>query len=247
MNTTFNPHISVDCIVFGFDGKNLRVLVVSRDKSEESSKLKHGKIKLKLPGNLILEDEDLNDSAYRTLKELTGLDNVFLKQFGVFSNPERLSKDTDDLEWLCKLSHLPVKRVVTVAFYSLIRLNLSKPTKLSIDFNAQWYPVNQLPELIFDHNEIVKEGLSSLQKEILSEPLCFELLPKKFTMNQLQKIYEVVLDVELDNRNFRKKINQLEYLTPLDEKQTGVAHKPAKFYQFNRKKYFEKKKELIVF
>jgi 8-oxo-dGTP diphosphatase len=240
MNRTLNPYISVDCVIFGFDGEKLQVLLINRD--WQNSDRKKGN-RLKLPGDLIIKGEPLGESAQRILKEYTGLENIYLKQFNVFDNPERLSNE-ENLNWLRKTSGLAdIYRVVTIAYYSLIELDMSRRTELSIVYDARWYPVENIPELIFDHNEILESGLINLRKGFLTDPLCFELLPTKFTLNQLQKLYEVILGFELDNRNFRKKINRLEYIIPLNERQTGVTHKPARLYIFDREKYDELKKD----
>lgn len=232
---SLNPHVSVDCVVFGFNDQKLKVLLIERERIPKSHLKGH---KLKLPGNLISEVEDLDISASRTLKELTGLNNIFLKQFGVFSSPERLSPP-EDLNWLRKTSGLKVDRVVTVAYYSLIKISESNTTEKTI-----WQPINELPELIFDHNNIVKSALEELRKEIRTEPLCFELLPKKFTIRQMQNLYEAILGERLDNRNFRKKIKPLEFLTPLSEKEKEVNHKPAQLYKFDKRLY-EKHRKVV--
>lgn len=233
MRRAKNPHISVDCVIFGFEHNKLKVLLINRDLKDSTGRSN----KLKLPGDFIIKREVLNDSAKRILKEYTGLENIYLRQFGVFDNPDRLSPE-EDLKWLRDTSDLlDIDRVVTIAFYSLIKLNMSRKTELSIVYDAKWYPVENIPDLIFDHNKILNSGLLTLQKEFLTDPLCFELLPVKFTLNQLQKIYEVILGFKLDNRNFRKKINKLEYIIPLNEKQTGVTHKPARLYIFDKEKF----------
>ena len=171
MNTGFNPHISVDIVVFGFDdNEGLKVLLINRDKDEK----KYSK-KLKLPGSLIIIRERLHDSAQRVLQELTGIKDIYLKQFAVFDNPERL-KNGEDLQWLCDSSGIRVERVVTIAYYSLVKLYHYSETELSKAYNARWYSLDSVPGLIFDHNEIVNEGLSVLRKEFLTEPLSFKLL-----------------------------------------------------------------------
>ncbi len=239
MQRALNPHISVDCVIFGFNGNKLQLLLINRDMRTASS---NETIPLKLPGDLILKGEPLHESAKRILKEYTGLDNIFLQQLAVFDNPQRLS-DKENLDWLRVTSGLPdIDRVVTIAYYSLIKLDMSHRTELSIVYDARWYPVDAVPRLIFDHNNILESGLKTLRKAFLTDPLCFELLPVKFTINQLQKIYEIILGCELDNRNFRKKINRLDYIIPLNEKQKGVNHKPARFYVFNKKRYNNFKK-----
>ena len=118
-----------------------------------------------------------------------------------------------------------------------MKLHHYSETALSKAYNARWYNLDSIPDLIFDHNEIINEGLSALRKEFLTEPLCFKLLPGKFTINQLQLISESILGFKIDNRNFRKRINRLEYIVPLNEHQTGVAHKPARYYIFDHQKF----------
>ena len=231
--TNLNPHVSVDCVIFGFHAGKLKVLLIEREKIPKSHLRGH---KLKLPGNLIAESEDLDISAIRTLKELTGLDNIFLKQFGVFSSPGRLSSP-DDLAWLRKTSGLIVDRVVTVAYYSLIKIAESNITEKTL-----WHPVDDLPDLIFDHNHIIVKALEALRGEIRSEPLCFELLPKKFTIRQMQNLYEAILGELLDNRNFRKKVKPLEFLIPLPEKEKEVNHKPAQLFKCDKKLYQKHRK-----
>jgi 8-oxo-dGTP diphosphatase len=230
---TLNPHISVDCVIFGSDEGTLKVLLIERQKVSHSHLGGH---KLKLPGSLISENVDLDTSAIRTLKELTGLENIYLKQYSVFGDPGRLTP-SEDLEWLRKTSGIKVDRVVTIAYYSLIKISESTITKKTI-----WIPVYALPELIFDHNSIIEAALENLRNEIRNRPLCFEMLPKKFTLRQMQNIYESILNVKLDNRNFRKKVRHLNFLIPLTEKEKRVSHKPAQLYKFDKKLYEENKK-----
>lgn len=236
-----NPHISVDCVIFGFDSTELKILLVKREKLENEDPTQVSGL-LKLPGSLIDEYEDLDESAYRVLKELTGLDKIYLKQLSVFGNPKRLSK-SNDLLWLKTTSAVNIERVVTVAYYSLVKIDESDP-EAHMNSNAFWLPVHNLPELIFDHNQIIIKALENLRKEIRHEPIGFELLPKRFTLRQLQNLYEVILDTKLDNRNFRKKISNLEYLIPLNEKEVGVNHKPAQYYRFDKKIYKKHQKDL---
>lgn len=236
-----NPHISVDCVIFGFDIQQLKVLLIERDHlKDENPDISSGLHKL--PGNLISDTEDLNEAAYRILKELTGLDHIFLNQFGVFGNPDRLG-NPNDLIWLQSTSELPVDRVITIAYYSLVKINDSNPTD-SLLAKANWIPVHNLPTLIFDHAQIIHRALEALRKELRTEPIGFELLPKKFTLRQLQNLYEVILGNELDNRNFRKRITRLEYIIPLAEKEEDVSHKPAQLYKFDRKHFARSRKDI---
>ncbi|MBN1183036.1 MAG: NUDIX domain-containing protein [Bacteroidales bacterium] len=239
MRTNLNPFISVDCVVFGYDDQELKVLLISRDKSDAKNELPG---RYKLPGDMIIKGERLQASAQRVLLELTGLDDVFLKQFAVFDDPERLNT-RDDLKWLQVSSGIDINRVVTIAYYALIKLEESKKTKLSVAYNACWFSINEIPEMIFDHNVILNQALSTMQKGLLTDPHCFELLPEKFTLNQLQKVYETILNVNLDNRNFRKKVQRLNYIIPLNETQKGVAHKPARFFIFKRDTFDEVMKD----
>jgi 8-oxo-dGTP diphosphatase len=242
MTADLNPHISVDCVVFGFDGCELNVLLINRDPASA----RHRKEKLKLPGDLIISGEMLAAAAQRILTEFTGLHNIYLKQFGIFDDPQRLNS-SDDLAWLRNRSGLAVERVVTVAYYSLVKIDRSLQTDLSIAYHACWYSCASVPALIFDHNRILQNGMDVLRRELLTEPLCFELLPEKFTLNQLQRLYEAILGCSLDNRNFRKKIQRLPYIVPLNERQRGVAHKPAQLHVFDNKKYDQLKNNHTVF
>ncbi|NJM14695.1 MAG: NUDIX hydrolase [Bacteroidales bacterium] len=240
MKGTLNPYISVDCVVFGFEEGQLKVLLINRDAEEKNKDI------FKLPGALIKFNEELAHSASRTLSELTGLNNIYLKQFGVFDNPKRLQV-TDDLKWLHLSTGVEVNRVVTIAYYSLIKIDESKTTELSHAFNAQWFVIDVLPRLVFDHASIIAAGLQALGKELLTEPLAYELLPKKFTLNQLQQVYEAILRISIDNRNFRKKTIKLGYVQRLNEKQSGVAHKPAQLYTFNKQLFEEYKQKFNGF
>jgi len=245
MNSNLNPHVSVDCVVFGFDSEQLKVLLVERKIISKNHKTIVSS-DLKLPGDLVQNNENLDTSATRVLKELTGLDNIYLKQFNSFGDPQRIS-NPKDLNWLITTSNLPIKRVVTVAYYSLVKIDQSNINPSSDEYNYNWYNVDEIPNLAFDHNNILEKGLEALRYKIRTEPIGFELLPKKFTKNQLQKVYEEILGVKLDNRNFRKKIANLKYIVPLNEKQKGVAHKPAELYKFDKKIYLKNRKESLGF
>ncbi len=236
------PNVSVDCVVFGFDFTNLNVLLIERnitiDKIEYAD--------LKLPGDLMRLDEDLDDSAERILKENTGLSDIYLKQFKSFGSPDRLKRKKRDLEWLRQIDH-PEEHVITIAYYSLIDISEQKSSKLVISNNARWCPVNEVTDLVMDHLNILTNALEHLRIELLNKPIGFELLPDKFTLSQLQKLYEVILGTCFDKRNFRKKISSMKYLIPLNEKQTGVAHKPARLYIFSREVYTKTKKDNFDF
>ena len=239
---SINPHISVDCVIFGFSTSQLKVLLIEREYLDEQGNMAKD---FKLPGDFISTMEDLDHAACRTLEELTGLNDIFLKQYAVFGNPERISRPVD-VNWLISTTGLPIKRVVTSAYFALINISDSKDEH-AIKNNASWQDVQDFPKLAFDHGELIKRGLEHLRNALRNEPIGFELLPEKFTIRELQSLYEIILNRKLDNRNFRKKILKSKFLQQLEEKQVGVAHKPAFFYQFNKAVYEQHKKDHLGF
>ncbi|MUP37204.1 NUDIX hydrolase [Labilibaculum euxinus] len=238
-----NNYISVDCVIFGYNGQELQVLLVDRTLTNNSTGQPEF-TDLTLTGNHIYEDETIEQAAYRVLFDLTGLKNVFLDQFKTFAHPDRLKKE-NDRRWLIHDGRDPDKRIVSIGYFALLATqNITLEWK---GRNVKWVPVSEVGELAFDHNQILEEALIALRNKIKQEPIGFELLPEKFSLTQLQNIYEVILSTELDKRNFRKKIARMKYLIPTDEKQTGVAHKPARLYVFSREVYEKTKKELFDF
>lgn len=235
-----NPHISIDCVIFGFDGENLKVLLIKRRLGNSSPETDY-----KLPGDFITDEEDLEMAAARILHELTGLTDIFLKQLWVFGSPDRIRKEKD-MKWLRETTGLPIERVVTVAYYSLIKIVDSQEELISRN-NALWMNLNEIPELAFDHTEILQRALKTLRNRLQNEPIGFELLPQVFTIRQLQNLYEVILGRKLDNRNFRKKILKAEYLVPTKNKETEVAHKPARLFKFDKDIYEKAEMKAIGF
>jgi len=239
---SINPQISVDCVIFGFSTSQLKVLLIQRDYSGANGEPVQD---YKLPGDFITIREDLDLAAARTLDELTGLQNIFLEPFAVFGKPDRIHKK-EDLNWFMETTGRGIQRVVTSAYFALINISESN-SDYAINNNAVWVDVHQIPGLAFDHQEIVNKGLSHLQNALRHEPIGFELLPEKFTIRKLQTLYEVILNCKLDNRNFRKKILKAKYLIQLDEKQAGVAHKPAYYYRFDKTIYDVNRKNSLGF
>ncbi len=232
-NKNLNPHVSVDCVIFGYAEQQLKLLLIRRSlpaAEQDADRF------LALPGDLVLEDEDLDQAAKRVLKELTGLDNVFLEQFEAFGAPERVKKEKDK-QWLRSVRENPEARVITVAYFSLIDAAACRLQPGSFSAQAVWIPISEVPELAFDHNEIFEHALDELKRKIQLRPIGFELLPEKFTLSELQNLYEAILGRELDKRNFRRKLLRSGFLKALEEKQQGVANKPAQFYRLNREKY----------
>jgi 8-oxo-dGTP diphosphatase len=186
-----------------------------------------------LPGDLVDTEESLDDAAARVLYELTSLEGIYLKQFYTFGDPNRV-RGLKDQEWLRNFRAHPEKRVITVAYYSLVKMDEYQPHPSSFASEAKWIEINAVPQLAFDHNEIVEQGLRALREELTTKHIGFELLPEKFTLSQLQLLYEVILDKKLDKRNFRKNIKKMDQVIALDEKQKGVLHKPAQLFRFER-------------
>lgn len=230
-----NPHVSVDCVIFGFGFEELKVLLIERGLPDDGG-LGAAKPTLMLPGDLIYDNENLDQSAMRVLKALTSLENIYLEQFAAFGEPARVRRE-EDLAWLRSMREDPEARVITVGYYSLVRLDKFKPAPAYYARSADWYPVSSVPELAFDHNAILDAALARLKNKARVEPIGFELLPQKFTLSQLQKLYEAILGIPLDKRNFRRKIMSRGFLTELQEKQQGVPHKPAMLYQFDAAQY----------
>ena len=227
-----NNHISVDCVVVGFDGEGLCVLLVKRDGIDDSGEF-HG---MKLPGSLIYEDEDLDQAAARVLFELTGLKNVNLMQFKTFGSKNR-TKDPRDVLWLERAQGAHVERIVTVGYVALVKIDRTNEKQL-VNSSAFWTPVSEIGDLAFDHNLIVAEALSNLRGVTDMNPsVLFKLLPRKFTATQFRSLYEILLNHRVDARNFHKKIALMDYVVPLEERQQGVAHRAARYYKFDRKKY----------
>lgn len=239
------PNLSVDCVIFGFDFDHLNVLLIERD-LPEPGKNNIPQRRHALPGNLIGIDEPLDDSARRVLKELTNLDDLYLEQFHTFGSPNRVKREYDR-QWLMATRPDPDIRVITVAYYSLVKLGDYHPSPSSFARSAVWWPVSEVPELAFDHNSILTKALSHLRNKLATRPIGFELLPLKFTFGQLQRVYETILGIDFDKRNFRRKILNMDVLIPLDEKQTGVPHKPARLYMFNEDRYRNLLEQDLVF
>lgn len=215
------PAVTVDCVVFGLDADQiLKVMLIQRNIPPFEGEWA-------LPGGFVRLEESLEDAAMRELQEETGIKEIFLEQLYTFGT---VNRD-------------PRERVITVAYYALINLIEQKIQATTDARNAQWFALDEIPALAFDHNQILNVALQRLQGKLRYEPIGFELLPSKFTLSQLQKLYETVLRQTLDKRNFRRKILKMNLLIELAEKQTGVAHRAAQLYQFDEQKYLELKQK----
>jgi 8-oxo-dGTP diphosphatase len=224
--------VSVDCVVFGFDDNQLKVLLIEQEKAPGST---INEKRYALPGDLVFLSEGLDAAARRVLNELTSLENVYLEQFHTFGDPDRVS-ELKDKEWLRSFRKNPDTRVITTGYYSLVKMEDYNPKAASFASDIVWWDVNEFPDLAFDHNNILTRGLSALRERFRHHPIGFELLPKKFTLSQLQELNEIVLGEKLDKRNFRRKISKMKSIIPLDEKQKGVLHKPAQLFEYDASK-----------
>lgn len=225
-------NISVDCVVFGFDSdQDLKVLLITKQENPKTRNLR-GKTQVALPGDLIQHDEELDPAATRILKSLTSIDKIYLKQFAIFSNPDRVKQEKDQV-WLRNFRKNPEERVITIGYISLINIQDFKPEASSFADEVIWTSVLNIPELTFDHNEILNTAIQFLKKE-LNHQMTSVLLPKNFTLPQLQKLHENVLDKKIDKRNFRKQILKEGVIKKTNHmNKTGRKGKPATFYQFN--------------
>jgi 8-oxo-dGTP diphosphatase len=208
------PALTVDAVVFGFDGNRLQVLLIRRGIAPFCGMWA-------LPGGFVRDDETLEAAVRRELEEETGVRAVYLEQFHAFSAPDRD----------------PRERVVSVAFWALVRMSDHRTAAATDASDAQWFPVPDLPGLAFDHADIAAAAITHLRERIRRQPFGFNLLPEKFTLTELQTLYEAIAGESLDKRNFRKRILALGFLTALAETRSGGAHRPAQLFRFNLTQY----------
>lgn len=208
--------LAVDCIIFGFDSEDLKILLVKRDFEPEKGKWS-------LMGGFLKKDEILDNAAIRVLNEYTGFHDIYMEQLYAFSE---VNRD-------------PVERTISVAYFALIDVE-NHNKELIQNFNAKWFSVSNVPKLIFDHDKMIAHAIRRLRYKTSIKPIGFELLPEKFTMRQLQKLYEAILSKELDKRNFISKINSLEILIKLEDKDMLSSRKGSYLYTFDKDKYEEK-------
>jgi hypothetical protein len=216
--------ISIDCLIFGFNNGSLEILLVQH--GEGISKGRWA-----LPGGWIKYAESIDDSASRILSDLTGVTNIYLEQIRAFGD----------------VSRYPTKRVITIVYYALV-----KPENYTLHAgftaaDAQWFKISEIPPLPYDHDQIVAEGIAFLKEKARREPIGFNLIPKKFTLLQLQALYEAILGSKLDKPNFRRKILKMNFLEVCKEKQTDVSHRAASLYRFDKRKYARLKDKGFIF
>ena len=219
MNTFYGEHskvwLSVDCIIFGFDEGKLKILIGKR-------KMDPGRGEWSLYGGFVRSDESVDDAASRTLFVLTGLRNLFMRQVGAFGNVDRD----------------PGERVVSIAYYALINVK-DYDDILRRAHGLVWMDVNEIPQLYSDHNEMVLKARKMMQQKLATEPVGFRLLPSLFTLTQLQKLYEAVNGVELDKRNFRKHVKEMDFIEKTELIDKTSSKRGAYLYRFNKRVYNE--------
>lgn len=215
--------LAVDCIIFGFDGKQMKALLIKRGFQPEKGKWS-------LMGGFVSKNENVDEAAARILKQLTGLTNIYMEQLFCFGDTDRDSAG----------------RVVSVSYFALINI-AEYNEQLTSDHEARWFPLDKIPALIFDHKQMVQKAKERLQQKVANHPIGFELLPVKFTLSQLQSLYEGIYESPLDKRNFTRKILSLNILKKLAEKEKEFSRKGAYYYVFDRNKYGKLNHEGIKF
>ena len=213
-----HPAVTTDCVIFGFNGERLQVLLIERG-------IEPFKGRWAFPGGFLKMDETAEEGAKRELKEETGLENAYIQQLHTFSNPNRD----------------PRERVITIAYYALVKIQEVKGGDDAA--SAKWFPLDVIPPLAFDHDYILRMATQRLREQIHFQPIGFELLPEKFTIRELQSLYETILGINFDRRNFSKKMLHLEILNELDETVWPTPKREAKLYKFNSEKYEELKRK----
>jgi 8-oxo-dGTP diphosphatase len=227
MSFTYNyarPALTTDCVVFGLDQDDLKILLIQRAIPPFENEWA-------LPGGFIHVGEDVDTCARRELEEETNLKDVYLEQLATIGTPDRD----------------PREHVVTVAYFALVNLIEHPPTAATDARNAAWFSFDDLPPLAFDHDKILKLARQRLRGKVRYQPIGFELLPEKFTLTQLQHLYELILEHPLDKRNFRKKVAKLDILTETNEVEQDVARRAARLYRFDRSRYQKLQKQGINF
>jgi len=214
---------AVDCIIFGFDGYELKLLLIKRGFEPEKGRWS-------LMGGFVQSDERPEDAASRVLKQLTGLENVYMEQLKVFGEPNRD----------------PIERTISITYFALIDIKRYEK-QISDDYRAEWFPLNRVPQLIFDHNEMVLHAKMRLRYKAALHPILFELLPEKFTIPQIMTLYEQVYDVELDKRNFTRKLRSTGLLVKQADKDKENSKKGAFYYKLDKATYKEKFTKFLNF
>lgn len=236
-HTHFLPHLSIDCVIFGFHNNQLKVLLLQWKDTGKWS----------LPGGFIFRDEHIDEAAMRILKNRTGIDNIFLQQFRVFGDPKRTRGKHGSKQINESTKNWLKERFVTIGYWSIVDFEKVEPTPDEFSIQCQWWDIANVCPLMLDHNQILDEALSSLRRNLHEFPIGKNLLPGTFTMPELQRLYETILGKKLDRRNFQKKMLALDILNKTKHRKTGGAHKAPFLYKFEAKKYKRALQEGIMF
>jgi 8-oxo-dGTP diphosphatase len=234
----FQPGLSIDSVIFGFHDNELKVLLTKLKRMDYWT----------LAGGFVYKDEHVDDAAIRILRERTGVSNIFLKQYYVFGDPKRSDrkfhvKRMNDTGWAFKKDYWLLQRFVTVGYYALVDFSKVNPTADYMSDACEWHDIHDLPSLIMDHQNILDKALEVVRTQLKYQPVGYNLLPRKFTMPELQKLYETILDRKLDRRNFQRKMLGYGILKRLEKRRQGGAHKAPYLYSFDLKKYHRALKE----
>lgn len=240
----FLPNISVDIAIFGFHNNQLKILLNKWKKTDSWC----------LPGGYVMKEDSIDDSAKRILKERTGLSRIFLQQFYTFGSPDRVKNKGIEISRLSETFGVEIKpdnwlfaRMISVGYFALVEYSKVKPKPDALSEKCEWYDIDKIPPLFFDHNEIIKKALVQLRMETFQHPVGFNLLPEKFTLPELLGLYETILGRKLDRRNFQKKILSFDILKKLDERRNIGPHRAPTLYSFDKKRYNEALNEGLNF
>lgn len=226
------PHLSIDCVIFGYHENQLKILLVKWKNTSEQS----------LPGGYIRYEETLQQAADRILKERTGLEKIFLKQFETFGDPER--SKTFTLEKMSAITGIQLKksnwmmeRFVSIGYYAIVEYSKVSPAPDIFSEQCIWCDIDKVPHLAFDHNEIIEQALKTMRLQLYHQPIGYNLLPEKFTLPEIHTLYETILGKSLDRRNFPKKLLTLGIIKKLKERRNIGAHRAPFLYKFDKRKY----------
>lgn len=228
----FHPGLSVDCAIFGFHDNQLKVLLLQMKHTDSWA----------LPGGFVYKEEEVEHAAVRVLQLRTGLGNIFLRQFHTFGNPTRSNRQLNR-ELLVSLgidaheTHWFLQRFITVGYYALVDFSRAEPRPDATSAHCTWWDLQDMPDLVMDHSHILQKALETMRKQLNDQPIGYNLLPEKFTMPELQRLYETILGKKLDRRNFQRKMLGYGILNRLQERKLGVAHKAPYLYSFNKESY----------
>jgi hypothetical protein len=231
---TFIPHVCIDCAIFGYHDHRLKILLSQLE----------GLDGLCLPGGYIKRTDTIDEAASRIVEERTSIKGLYLQQYKTFGGPDRVKFNEIDLDRLAKVPVLKnlksswlIDQTISIGYYAITDFSLSKPQPGFMSRSCEWYDIDKIPSLLFDHNQMVKDALQTLRSQLYYQPIAQNLLPEKFTLTEIHAVYETILGKKLDIRNFPKKIAFLGLITKLNEKRNIGPHRAPFLYTFNKKKY----------